>query len=74
MTQMMTCPSCGAQDIDLRSYESMMVLRPDMALFSLQCPHCATRISSLGPIPPYLREEVQCAAIEVGAGMGKRQA
>ena len=48
----------------------MMVLRPDMALFTLACPHCGTRLSSLLPIPASLREEVEFAAIELGAGMG----
>lgn len=67
---MLTCPSCGANDLDLRSYDSMMVLRSDLALFSIHCGHCAAKISTLQPIPPSLREEVRFAAIEVGAGMG----
>ena len=67
---MLTCPSCGANDLDLRAYDSMMVLRPDLALFSIHCTHCSTKISTLQPIPASLREEVQFAAIEVGAGMG----
>ncbi|WP_165056470.1 MULTISPECIES: UDP-N-acetylmuramoylalanyl-D-glutamate--2,6-diaminopimelate ligase [unclassified Adlercreutzia] len=67
---MLTCPSCGAHDLDLRAYDSLMVLRPDLALFSLHCNHCATKVSTLQPIPPDLREEVRFAAVEVGAGMG----
>ena len=73
MRQSLTCPACGATDLDVRSYESMMVLRSNLALFSLSCPHCATRISSLQPIPASLRDEVMYAAIELGAGMGAHE-
>lgn len=59
--------------MDVRAYESMMVLRPDLALFTLLCPHCAARISAIHSIPPALREEVQFAAIELGAGMGAHE-
>ena len=41
------CPTCQATDLDVRAYDSMMVLRSDLALYALTCPHCATRISSL---------------------------
>lgn len=68
-----TCPACGADDVDVRSYESLMALRSDMALFTLTCPHCAARISALLTIPPELREEVVFAAIELGAGMGAHE-
>lgn len=63
-----TCPRCKGGDLDLTSYEAMMVLRPDLALFTLTCPHCGANVSLLQPIPPALREEVRFAAIEVGAG------
>lgn len=68
-----TCPACGADDVDVRSYESLMALRTDLALFTLTCPHCAARISALLTIPPELREEVVFAAIELGAGMGAHE-
>ena len=68
-----TCPACGADDVDVRSYESLMALRSDLALFTLTCPHCAARISALLTIPPELREEVVFAAIELGAGMGAQE-
>ena len=68
-----TCPACGADDVDVRSYESLMALRSDLALFTLTCPHCAARISALLTIPPELREEVVFAAIELGAGMGAHE-
>jgi hypothetical protein len=48
----------------------MIVLTCDLALFTLRCTHCDARVSSLCSIPPELREEVQFAAIEIGAGMG----
>ena len=67
------CPTCQATDLDVRAYDSMMVLRSDLALYALTCPHCATRISSLGGIPAVLREEVMIAAIELGAGMGAHE-
>ena len=68
-----TCPACGADDVDVRSYESLMALRSDLALFTLTCPHCAARISALLTIQPELREEVVFAAIELGAGMGAHE-
>lgn len=49
----------------------MMVLSADVALFSLDCPHCAAPIATVQPIPPSLREPVEFAAIRVGAGMGQ---
>lgn len=66
----LTCPSCNAPIVDLTDYESMMVLSKDTALFSIVCPHCANKISSVCTIPLRLRDEVMCAAIELGAGMG----
>lgn len=69
MTPSLTCPACGAH-LDVCSYASMLVVRSDLALFSLRCPHCQKPVSALHPIPAQLREEVHFAAIEVGAGMG----
>lgn len=66
----LTCPSCNEPDLDLTDYESMMVLNKDTALFTLECPHCAQKISSVCTIPSHLREEVLFAALELGAGMG----
>lgn len=68
---LLACPRCGTCDLDLRSYRSMMVLSADVALFSLDCPHCAAPIATVQPIPPSLREPVEFAAIRVGAGMGQ---
>lgn len=70
MAQTLTCPACGFRSLDLNDYESMIVLRADLALFSLRCNRCASKISSIQPIPATLREEVRFAAIEIGAGMG----
>ena len=36
MSQAITCPACGEAGLDVASYDSMMVLRPDAALFSLE--------------------------------------
>lgn len=71
VTTSITCPACGAHDLDVGHYESMMVLKTDVALFTLRCPHCSTVVSSVSTIPPHLREEVWFAAIELGAGMGR---
>lgn len=68
---LLTCPKCGHCDLDLREYRSMMVLSADLALFSLDCPHCATRVATVQAIPPSLREAVGFAAIKAGAGMGQ---
>lgn len=65
-----TCPACGAHDLDVCQFESMMVLKADFALFTLRCPHCGTSVSAAHCIPVQLYDEVRYAAIEVDAGMG----
>lgn len=70
MRSQMICPACGTP-LDLCRYEAMMVVRPDLALFTVACPQCEASVSSLQPIPLQLREEVRFAAHEVGAGMGR---
>ena len=45
MKAKVVCPACGADDLDVRAYDSLMALRADLALFTLTCPHCAARIS-----------------------------
>lgn len=72
-TTSITCPVCGALDLSVDQYESMMVLKADVALFTLRCPHCSTMVSSVNMIPLHLREEVWFAAIELGAGMGREK-
>lgn len=71
MSQMLVCPACKAPGLDVCHYDSMMVVRADLAMFTLRCPSCGTKVSSMQVIPPQLREEVKFAAIEVGAGMGR---
>lgn len=65
------CPTCNRGEIRLANYTSLMVLKPGLGLFGIECPHCGERISSIHTIPPYLNKEVLRAAIEVGAGMGQ---
>ena len=48
----------------------MRVVLAVLAVFPLPGPHCKATVSSRQPIPPQLYEEVRCAALEVGAGMG----
>lgn len=71
MTKSMSCPACGLENLDVCTYDSMMVLRRDVALFTLHCPRCGAQVSGVQPIPLQLREEVRFAALEVGAGMGR---
>ncbi len=70
MARMITCPTCGNPAVDVYSYVSIMVVRRDLALFKVECSACHTVTSSLQTIPVQLREFVQSAALEVGAGMG----
>lgn len=69
----MNCPNCQVTDLDIHGYESMIVVTSDYALFTVRCPNCGTRVSGLRAIPQDMREEVQYAAIEVGAGMGRER-
>ena len=73
-TTPLTCPACGAKNLDVHNYDAMMVLSPDLALFTMHCPHCKTKVSTMRPIPNELRDEVRYAAMEVGAGMGETRA
>ena len=71
MRSVMICPNCACSDLDPLSYESMIVVTAYHALFTMRCPQCGARVSGLRPIPDELHDEVQFAAIEVGAGMGR---
>lgn len=66
------CPACGGTRLDLRGYESMMVLSNECALFSVRCPDCKTTVSTVQMIPAELRSDVSRAAARVGAGMGRQ--
>lgn len=72
MAASMTCPNCGSDTLDVHDYESMIVVRSDCALFTVRCT-CGARVSSLRAIPADMHEDVQFAAIEVGAGMGRER-
>lgn len=69
----MTCPACGADNIDVHACDSMIVVSSEQALFTVRCASCGARVSGLRVIPQDMREEVQFAAIEVGAGMGQER-
>lgn len=71
MASQLACPNCEKTGLDVHDYESLIVLTADFALFTVRCPGCGSRVTSVQPIPRDLREEVQFAAIEVGAGMGR---
>ena len=71
MGTIVKCGRCGSTEFDLREFDTMMVLSPDLALFGLSCPRCSTQVSALCVIPPHLYPVVREAALDVGAGMGK---
>lgn len=68
---MMVCPNCGMRDLNLLNYSGLMVIRPDLGLFTMDCPNCNEKISSIQPIPEELMGEVTSIADEIGAGMGR---
>ena len=67
MVQSLACPACSASRLDMRDCESMMALRGNLALFSVRCPTCSARISTIQPIPVEMRGEFMAAAKKVGA-------
>ena len=62
------CPSCGYGTFDMARYRAIMVLGPETALFTLDCPKCGAQVQLLRAIPGPLREEVRASAQQVGAG------
>lgn len=70
MAPVLTCSGCGSRVLDIRTFDTMMVLRPDLALFTVRCDNCGARTSSIQSIPADLLDEVRSAAVEVRAGMG----
>lgn len=70
----MVCPSCGSAALNLFEYSSLMALRLDLGLFTIECPNCQAKVSSIQPIPLPLQKEVVRTASEVGAGMGMYRA
>ena len=71
MVEQLQCPQCASMLIDVCDYESMIVISESHALFTVRCPACSAKVSTVQAIPPRLLEDVRCAAIEVGAGMGR---
>ncbi len=63
------CPSCNECMVDILDYDSFMVLRPDVGLFTCVCPGCGSKTSIIRPIPASLQDEVRRSAAEVHAGM-----
>lgn len=68
--KMMVCPACGMRDLNLDEYVSLLVLKPQLGLFTLQCPSCQAKVSSIQPIPAELEPTVIEAAQKLNAGMG----
>ena len=67
---MMVCPTCGRMDLNLLNYSGLMMIRSDLGLFTMDCPNCSAKVSSVQPIPAELKEEVRQIADSIGAGMG----
>ena len=67
MVQALACPACSAAELDVRDCDSMMALNGNAALFTLCCPMCGARVSSIQPIPVEMRGELHEAAVRVGA-------
>lgn len=65
------CPNCGLHDINLLNYSALMVLRSDLGLFTVECPNCAERLTSIQTIPEEIYKDVVKVADEIGAGMGR---
>lgn len=65
------CPDCGLGVMSLVDYDSLMVLKEGLGLFTFQCPNCDQKVSSIQPIPAILNEEVWNAAQQVHAGMSR---
>ena len=70
MATVVTCETCGSTDFDLHDYCSIMVLSPERALFTLECPKCGTKVTTLSPIPQDMRSGIVAAARKMNAGMG----
>ena len=62
------CPSCGCGTFDMVRYRAIMVLGPETAPFTLDCPKRGAQVQLLRAIPGPLREEVRASAQQVGAG------
>ena len=64
------CPRCASRELDPCNFESMIVIARDHALFTMHCPSCGARVTSIQAIPPELKQTVLDAARSIGAGMG----
>ena len=71
MGTVVKCVNCGSTEFDLHDFDTMMVLCPELALFSLKCPYCATQVAAVCVIPQDMMGLVRESAVEVGAGMGR---
>lgn len=70
MDNIIHCPTCGAE-LDITEYCSMMVVSQKTAMFTVKCPDCGAMVPSIHRIPESLRCEVEKAALDLGAGMGR---
>lgn len=68
---MLDCPTCGMRDLNLLNYSALMVIRRGLGLFTMTCPNCSQKVSSIQPIPEELNDEIRAVSAEIGAGMGE---
>ncbi len=68
--KVMVCPACGMRDLNLLDYASLLVLKPQVGLFTLQCPTCQAKVTSIQAIPAELEPVIIESAQKLNAGMG----
>lgn len=57
------------RDLNLLNYNGLIVIRPNVGFFTLICPNCNARFSSIQPLPEEIIAEVNEVANEIDAGM-----
>lgn len=70
MNTIIHCTACNAE-LEIENYLSMMVVSHRSAMFTVKCPECGTVVPSFRLIPDSLRPQVEKAALELHAGMGR---
>jgi len=53
------CPACGLRQVDFDSYESMILLAPNLALMQFKCDSCNLNLSVTVKLNPSLQRLVQ---------------
>lgn len=72
MGTVVQCPMCGSMDLDVHTFESMMMLDHQLAYVTLNCPRCHTLVSTVCVVPPDIAAQAAYVARKLGAGMGSQ--